>query len=88
MNHFAASRTYSVSTESDTLLFVEGLKLLRKQVAEEMLKLSTADVESMTLGQMDQREAKLEKLQIKANQLDLHLSCLRNLKAIDIQTLR
>lgn len=88
MNQYAASRTYSVETESDTLLFVEGLKLLRGQVAEELLKLSTADVESLTMGQMDQREAKIEKLQIKASRLDLHLSSLRNLKAIDIQTLR
>ena len=40
------------------------------------------------MGQMDQREAKIEKLQIKASRLDLHLSSLRNLKAIDIQTLR
>lgn len=87
MNQYAALRTYSVGTESDTLLFVEGLKLLRKQVAEEIDKLQTQDVESLTLGQMDIREAKLSKLLIKKNQIGLHLESLRNLKAITLPIL-
>ena len=88
MNQLAASRTYSVSTESDTLLFVEGLKLLRKQVAEGIHKLETADVESLTLGQMDRREAEISKLRIKLNQIGLHLESLRNLKALDLPILK